>query len=97
MKPFLLLIFVFCLGCSATQSKILSSDYHGNESAEEVTKKILEIAKNAMIAEGLDEDWNIDKPKIKFDYENKIGIKFYTKHKLSLNTRNSRDTHLNPN
>ena len=49
--------------------------------------KFILIAQDVMKQKGLDKDWNINKPKIKYEDEKEIGVKFYTKHAFSMNVK----------
>lgn len=47
----------------------------------------ISIAQNLMREKGLDKDWNILKPKIKYDNAEQIGIRFFSKHRFALNSK----------
>ena len=65
---------------------------YGTELSEIKVMKItqseaINIAQNLMREKGLDKDWNILKPKIKYDDDKEIGIKFFSRHRFALNLK----------
>jgi len=59
----------------------------GDDTMVVTVQEAILIAQNLMREKGLDKDWNIKKPKIHYENEKQIGIRFYTKHLFALNLK----------
>ena len=88
MKRIFLLINIFLIAEFLMVGNAFSASRGEKMTVQKITKlDAIAIAQNLMREKKLDKDWNIAKPKIQYEEEKEIGIKFYTKHPFSMNLK----------
>ena len=86
-RDFFLISIFFILGFLITGNVFSDSDGEKMVLQKITKKEAIFIAQNLMREKRLDKDWNVMKPKVQYEEDQEIGIKFYTKHPFSMNTK----------
>ena len=87
MKNLVSMAYIFFLIFIFKGSIVYGAELSEIKVVKMTQNEAINIAQNLMREKGLDKDWNILKPKIKYDNEREIGIKFFSRHRFALDVK----------